>query len=68
LSCRDPRRVSANDRGTRVVNYAQWRSAEAFEAMVQNSTAQQHMALCAELANGYEPHLYTVESVHIATA
>jgi len=54
--------------GTRVVNYAQWRSAEAFEAMLQNSTAQQHMALCAELANGYEPHLYTVESVHTTTA
>ena len=50
--------------GTRVVNYAQWRSAEAFHAMLQNSTAQQHMALCAELANGYDPHLYTVESVH----
>jgi heme-degrading monooxygenase HmoA len=53
--------------GTRVVNYAQWRSAEAFEAMLQNSTAQQHMALCAELASGYDPHLYTVESVHTAT-
>jgi hypothetical protein len=24
------------------------------------------MALCAELANGYDPHLYTVESVHTA--
>jgi heme-degrading monooxygenase HmoA len=54
--------------GTRVVNYAQWRSAEAFQAMLQNSTAQQHMALCAELASGYEPHLYTVESVHTVTA
>jgi quinol monooxygenase YgiN len=53
--------------GTRVVNYAQWRSAEAFAAMLQNSTAQQHMALCAELASGYDPHLYTVESVHTAT-
>jgi quinol monooxygenase YgiN len=52
--------------GTRVVNYAQWRSAEAFQAMLQNSTAQQHMALCAELADGYDPHLYTVESVHTA--
>jgi quinol monooxygenase YgiN len=50
--------------GTRVVNYAQWRSAEAFQAMLQNSAAQQHMALCAELADGYDPHLYTVESVH----
>jgi quinol monooxygenase YgiN len=54
--------------GTRVVNYAQWRSAEAFQAMLQNSIAQQHMALCAELANGFDPHLYTVESVHTAHA
>jgi quinol monooxygenase YgiN len=53
--------------GTRVVNYAQWRDAAAFQAMLQNSTAQQHMAQCAELATGYDPHLYTVESVHTAT-
>jgi quinol monooxygenase YgiN len=53
--------------GTRVVNYAQWRSAAAYQAMLQNTTAQQHMALCAELASGYDPHLYTVESVHTAT-
>ena len=33
--------------GTRVVNYAQWRSAAAFQAMLQNTTAQLHMALCA---------------------
>ena len=52
--------------GTRVVNYAQWRSAEAFQAMLHNPTARQHMAQCAELAIGYEPHLYTVESVHSA--
>src|ERR1700739_3228576 len=38
--------------GTRVVNYAQWRSAEAYQAMLQNKTAQQHMALCADLASG----------------
>ena len=53
--------------GTRVVNYAQWRSAEAFQAMLQNNTAQQHMALCADLASSYDPHLYTVESVNTAT-
>jgi quinol monooxygenase YgiN len=52
--------------GTRVVNYAQWRSAEAMQAMRQNPTAQQHMTQCAELADGFEPHLYTVESVHSA--
>jgi quinol monooxygenase YgiN len=52
--------------GTRVVNYAQWRSVEAMHAMQQNPTAREHMVLCAEVADGFEPHLYTVESVHEA--
>jgi quinol monooxygenase YgiN len=52
--------------GTRVVNYAQWRSAEAMQAMQQNPTAREHMVRCAELADGFVPHLYTVESVHSA--
>jgi quinol monooxygenase YgiN len=52
--------------GTRVTNYAQWRSAAALQAMRQDATAQQHMAQCAELADGFDPHLYTVESVHSA--
>jgi quinol monooxygenase YgiN len=52
--------------GTRVVNYAQWRSAEAMQAMRQDPTARQHMAQAADLADGFEPHLYTVESVHSA--
>lgn len=51
---------------TRVVNYAQWRNAEAMQAMRQNPTALEHMAQCAEIADGFEPHLYTVESVHSA--
>jgi len=62
--------VSANihlseDR-TRVVNYAQWRDAAAMQAMLQDPTAREHMAKCAELAVGFDPHLYTVESVHPA--
>ena len=52
--------------GTRVVNYAQWRSVEAMHAMQQDPTAREHMVLCAEVADGFEPHLYTVESVHQA--
>jgi quinol monooxygenase YgiN len=52
--------------GTRVVNYAQWRSADAMQAMQQNPTAREHMVLCAKVADGFEPHLYTVESVHSA--
>ena len=62
--------ISANihlsDDGTRVVNYAQWRDAAAMQAMLQDPTARQHMAKCAELAIGFDPHLYTVESVHSA--
>ena len=53
--------------GTRVVNYAQWRSADAMQAMQQNPTAREHMAKAAELSDGFEPHLYTVESVHCAS-
>lgn len=49
---------------TRVVNYAQWQSAEAFMAMQSNPDAQIHMRKAAELAESFDPHLYTVESVH----
>ena len=49
---------------TRVVNYAQWESAEAYQAMLSDTTAREHMASAAELAAGFDPHLYTVESVH----
>lgn len=50
--------------GTRVVNYAQWDSAAAFEAMLADPAAREHMSKAADLATGFEPHLYTVESVH----
>jgi heme-degrading monooxygenase HmoA len=49
---------------TRVVNYAQWDSAEAYQAMLSDATAREHMASAAEMAIGFDPHLYTVESVH----
>jgi quinol monooxygenase YgiN len=50
--------------GTRVVNYAQWESADAYSAMLANPTTQKHMAQAAALAISFDPHLYTVESVH----
>ncbi len=50
--------------GTRVVNYAQWKSAEAYQAMLVDPTAREHMAPAAALAEGFDPHLYIVESVH----
>ncbi len=52
--------------GTRVVNYAQWRNREAFEAMLQNMKARKHMAKAYELSKP-EPHLYKVSSMHTLT-
>jgi quinol monooxygenase YgiN len=49
---------------TRVVNYAQWDNAEAYQAMLSDPTAREHMAPAAALAVSFDPHLYTVESVH----
>jgi quinol monooxygenase YgiN len=52
--------------GTRVVNYAQWASAAAYEQMLRDPSAREHIAKAAGLASGFDPHLYTVESVHTA--
>src|ERR671919_950384 len=46
--------------GTRVTNYAQWRSPEAFEAMLRNQEAAEHMGEAAKIAESFEPHLYEV--------
>ena len=48
--------------GTRVVNYAQWESRAAFEAMLANPEAQVHMAQALTIAQS-EPHLYEVARV-----
>lgn len=45
--------------GKRVVNYAQWQSAEAFEAMVKDPEAQKHMKPIMEIATA-DFHLYEV--------
>lgn len=62
--------VSANlhvsSDGTRVVNYAQWESAEAFHAMLADPAAQEHMRQVLEICESADPHLYTVDSVHHA--
>jgi quinol monooxygenase YgiN len=49
--------------GTRVTNYAQWRSTEAFETMLQNQEAAEHMGEAARIAERFEPHLYEVSFV-----
>lgn len=47
----------------RIVNYAQWRSKEDFEAMQSNPAAKPHMKRAAEIAERFEPVLYLVAPV-----
>ena len=49
--------------GTKVTNYAQWRSREDFEAMLQNPDAIVHMREAGRIAEKFEPHLYEVSFV-----
>jgi heme-degrading monooxygenase HmoA len=64
---KQPGFVSANIHrsldGTRVTNYAQWRSREVFEAVLQNQEAAEHMGEAARIAQRFEPHLYEVSFV-----
>lgn len=32
--------------------------------MFSDPAAREHMTLAADIADGFDPHLYTVESVH----
>lgn len=56
--------VSANlhvsEDKTRVVNYAQWRAKTDLEAMYRNPEAQSHLKSAADLAESYDPVLYTL--------
>ena len=65
---RQPGFISANIHrsldGTRVANYAQWRSKADFEAMQKNPEANIHMKQATALAEGIEPIIYEVHSVH----
>lgn len=55
--------VHASVDGERVVNYAQWRSREDFEAMLADPGARAHMAEISALASA-DPRLYDVRGVH----
>ena len=48
--------------GTRVTNYAQWRSQADLEAIYTNPAFAPHMQQCAEIAT-YDAHVYEV--VHV---
>jgi quinol monooxygenase YgiN len=49
--------------GTRVTNYAQWRSVEDFQAMLKSPKAIPHMQEAAALASSFDPVLYEVVEV-----
>jgi quinol monooxygenase YgiN len=51
--------------GRHVVNYAQWASVEAMEAMLADPVCREHMDAARGLAD-VEPQIYTVVSVHHA--
>jgi heme-degrading monooxygenase HmoA len=50
--------------GTKVVNYAQWASEQAFQDMLKLPEAQAHMAEIMQIADKAEPQLYNVRSTH----
>lgn len=52
--------------GTKVINYAQWETREAFTAMFRNPQANAHMSKLAEIGTP-DPMLCEVISVHPAS-
>ena len=60
-----PGYVSANIHrsldGTKVVNYAQWRSVGDYEAKLADPSVRQHLSDAAAAAISFDPHLYRVE-------
>jgi hypothetical protein len=62
-----PSYVSANFHksldGTRVTNYAQWRSREAFEAMFGIPQVIEHMKEPERISEKFKPYLYEVSFV-----
>jgi quinol monooxygenase YgiN len=55
--------IHASLDGTRVVNYAQWRSRDHLKNMLGDPAAGEHMKAITALAAA-DPHLYTVTATH----
>jgi type III secretory pathway lipoprotein EscJ len=51
---------------TRVVNYAQWASVEAYDDMQYDKEVESHMAQIMSIAESADPRLFTVRTVHHA--
>jgi quinol monooxygenase YgiN len=54
--------IHRSDDGHRVVNYAQWESREAWDAMRNDPRAGPHMGRAAELAESFDPIVCRVVS------
>ncbi|HEU4349229.1 MAG TPA: antibiotic biosynthesis monooxygenase family protein [Actinoplanes sp.] len=71
LFVKQPGFISANihaslDR-TRVVNYAQWASQDAFEITMGRQDVREHMAEIMTIASSADPRLFTVRATHHAS-
>ncbi|MGW3186096.1 antibiotic biosynthesis monooxygenase family protein [Kitasatospora sp. NPDC001119] len=53
--------------GTRVVNYAQWRSKADFDAMHRHPDVQEHFQACRAITDNIEPIFCMVHHVHVKT-
>ncbi|WP_018332584.1 antibiotic biosynthesis monooxygenase family protein [Actinomycetospora chiangmaiensis] len=58
--------VHASLDGTRVVNYAQWASEEAYAAAMARPEVRRHIADAAARATSYDPTLAQVRAIHHA--
>ncbi|WP_040786778.1 antibiotic biosynthesis monooxygenase [Nocardia pneumoniae] len=50
--------------GKRVVNYAQWASEQQYKEALQRVDVREHIAEAAAIAEGYDPTLVRVRSIH----
>ena len=50
--------------GTRVINYAQWASAQQYQEALQRADVREHMAKAAAIADKWDPTLLQVRSIH----
>jgi len=58
--------IHASRDRTRVVNYAQWASADHFDALAGDPEAQDHQAQIMAVAESADPRLFDVRAVHKA--
>ena len=56
--------LHVNDARTRVCNYSQWASREAYQAMLRTAEMRERNRAINALCRGFEPVMYEVEGVY----